>query len=396
VPEAGRFGPFALQMHNPGLFDAYANLAVEVDPAKDELVTVARPPAADPGPTRLGPEIGPDRRVTFHLFAPQASAVSVAGEFMKGSRALQRDAAGHWTVTVGPIEPEIYYYNFTIDGVRTLDPGNPEVKSGSTASTLQSVLQVRGDGPAFYDGQDVPHGEIRTHWYRSKSLGTLRRVNVYVPPGYDRDAAARLPVLYLFHGANGDEQVWTREGRVNLILDNLLAAGAIKPFLVVMPFGYGVPPGTPGEAGQNTARFSQDLLEDVIPLIDGRYHTRADRDHRAIIGLSMGGGESLAIGLNHLELFSSVGGFSPGLSRTADFSAEFAPLMADPAAANRQLHLLWIACGRDDGLFPTAQRFSAFLTAHHVNHVFHESAGEHTWINWRNYLREVSPLLFRE
>ncbi len=396
VPEAGRSGPFALQMHNPGLFDEYANLAIEVDPAQDELITVAGSPAADPGPVRLGPAIGPDRRVTFRLLAPKAAEVSVAGEFMKGSRALQKDAAGRWTATVGPIDPEIYYYNFTIDGVRTLDPGNAEVKSGSTASTIQSVLEVKGDRPAFYDGQDVPHGEVRTHWYHSRSLGTLRRVNVYVPPGYDREGAARLPVLYLFHGANGDENVWTREGHANLIVDNLLAAGKIKPFLVVMPFGYGVPPGTPGEAGQNTAQFSQDLLGDVIPLIDAQYRTMADRDHRAIIGLSMGGGESLSIGLNHLERFGYVGGFSPGLSRTADFSAGYAPLIADPAAANRQLHLLWIACGRDDGLFPTAKRFSAFLTAHHINHVFWESAGEHTWINWRNYLKEISPLLFRE
>jgi enterochelin esterase-like enzyme len=381
-------------MHNPGLFDAYANLAIEVNPARNELVTVARAPADAAAPVRRSPDIAPDGRVTFRLFAPQAHAVAVAGEFMKGPLPLHPDADGLWSATVGPINPEIYYYNFTIDGVRTLDPGNPEVKSGSTPSTIQSVLDVKGDRPAFYDARDVPHGEVRTHWYQSKALRTLRRVNVYVPPGYDRAASARLPVLYLFHGANGDEKVWTREGHVNLILDNLLADGSIKPFLVVMPFGYGVMPGTPGEAGQNTAQFSRDLLGDVIPLIDARYRTRADRDHRAIIGLSMGGGEALSIGLNHLELFSYVGGFSPGLSRTADFSTGFAALMADPAAVNRRLHLLWIGCGRDDGLFPTAKRFSAFLTAHQIEHTFWESPGEHTWINWRNYLKEVSPQLF--
>jgi enterochelin esterase-like enzyme len=356
----------------------------------------AQPPAENSGTPRVvSPEIGPDRRVTFRLLAPQADAVQVSGEFMAGSQALTKDAGGRWSVTVGPIDPEIYYYNFTIDGVRTLDPGNPGVKTGSTAGTIQSILEVRGGGPAFYDDQPVPHGEIRLHWYASKSLGTLRRLSVYVPPGYDRDASARLPVLYLLHGANADETAWTRLGQANLILDNLLAARKITPFIVVMPFGYGVPPGTPGASGRNTARFSEDLREDVIPYIEARYRTRADRDHRAIIGLSMGGGESLGIGLNHLELFSYVGGFSAGLSATTDFTRAYAGLIQDPAASNRLLHLLWLGCGRDDGLFPTARRFSDFLTKNNITHTFHESAGAHTWINWRQYLREVSPLLFR-
>jgi len=390
VPAAGRAGPFALQMHNQGLFDEYANLAIEVNPAVDDLITVK------PAPGRIvSPDIGPDHRVTFRLLAPKASQVSVSGEFMKGSQALEKNAEGLWSTTVGPIEPEIYYYNFTVDGVKTIDPGDPEVKSGSTAGTIQSVLEVGGERPAFYDGQDVPHGEIRTHWYQSKSLGTLRRLTVYVPPGYEQDTA-RLPVLYLFHGANADETAWTRLGHVNLILDNLLAAGKIKPFIVVMPFGYGVMPGAPGESGQNTPQFSKDLRGDVIPFVDSQYRTLADRDHRAIIGLSMGGGESLSIGLNHLELFSYVGGFSAGLSRTANFAAAYAGLIADPAAANRQLRLLWIGCGREDGLFPTAKRFSDFLTENRIVHTFHESAGAHTWTNWRHYLYEVSPLLFQE
>ena len=355
----------------------------------------AQPAGRDPaGPRILSPEIGADHRVTFRLLAPKASEVSVSGEFMEGTRPLVRGAAGLWSVTLGPVDPEIYYYNFTIDGVRTLDPANPAVKSGSTAGTIQSVLEVPGERPAFYDGQAVPHGEIRTHWYRSKSLGTLRSLNVYVPPGYDQNSAARLPVLYLFHGANADETAWTRLGHVNLILDNLLAAGKIRPFLVVMPFGYGVPPGTPGAPGQNTARFSQDLREDVIPYIEARYRTLADRDHRAIIGLSMGGGESLSIGLNHLELFSYVGGFSAGLSASANFAEAYPALVANPAAVNQQLHLLWIGCGRADGLFPTAQRFSAFLSEHGVRHTFWESPGAHTWTNWRHYLNEVAPQLF--
>jgi hypothetical protein len=194
----------------------------------------------------LSPEVGPDRRVTFRLNAPKATEVLLSGEFMQGSRTLEKNPSGLWSLTIGPLDPEIYHYNFTIDGVRTIDPGNPDVKTGSTPSTISSILEVRSETPAFYDGQTVPHGEIRTHWYHSKSLAKLRRLTVYTPPAYDRDSKTRYPVLYLFHGANADESAWHRLGRANLILDNLFAAGKAKPFIVVMPFGYGVPPGSPG------------------------------------------------------------------------------------------------------------------------------------------------------
>jgi len=254
---------------------------------------------------------------------------------------------------------------------------------------------VHGDGPAFYDGQAVPHGEIRTHWYQSKSLDSLRRLTVYTPPDYGRDTRTRYPVLYLLHGANADETAWYRLGRVNLILDNLLAAGKIRPFLVVMPFGYGVPPNTPSAGGRNTEMFAKDLIEDVIPYIQSQYRALTDADHRAIIGLSMGGGESLGIGLSHLELFGYVGGFSAAAGRPADFAKTYAAVIADPAASNRKLHLLWVGCGREDSLFATDKAFADFLGEHNVKHTFFESSGAHTWINWRQYLREVAPQLFR-
>ena len=242
-----------------------------------------------------------------------------------------------WTLTIGPLEPEIYNYNFIIDGVRTIDPGNPKVKTGSTPSTISSILEVRGDRPEFYDEQSVPHGEIRTHWYESKSLKATRRLTVYTPPGYDRNAITRYPVLYLFHGANADETAWTRLGHANLILDNLLAKGKAKPFLVVMPFGYGIPPGTASPApGANLAAFSRDLLEDIIPFIESHYRSFADRDHRAIAGLSMGGGESLGIGLNHLELFSYVAGFSAGI-HTADFQQSYGKFIAGSANCQSEI-----------------------------------------------------------
>ena len=161
-----------------------------------------------------------------------------------------------------------------------------------------------------------------------------------------------------------------------------------------MPFGYGMPPGAPAAPGQNTAQFSNDLIGDVIPFIQSRYRTSTDRDHRAIIGLSMGGGQALAIGLNHLELFSHVGGFSSGLGPAADFSKTYANLIAHPESANAKLRLLWIGCGTDDGAFTASKGLSAFLTEHGIKHTFRASGGAHTWMVWRRYLYEVAPLLF--
>jgi enterochelin esterase-like enzyme len=351
---------------------------------------------AQQAPRIVSPDVAADRRVTFRLHAPKASEVLLSGEFLQGNKALEKDAAGIWSVTVGPIDPEIYHYNFTIDGVRTIDPANAELKTGSTASTLASVLEVRGDRPAFYDGQQVPHGDVRTRWYHSKSLGTLRRLTVYTPPGYDLDPARRYPVLYLFHGANADENAWYRLGRVNLILDNLLASGSTTPFLVVMPFGYGVTPGMPAAPGENTARFGKDLIETVIPYIEENFRASSSREARAIVGLSMGGGQALSIGLDHLDLFSHVGGFSSGLGNAADFPKTYAAAVREPDAANKKLKLLWVGCGREDGAFAASKTLSDFLTQHRIAHTFRETAGAHTWMVWRRYLHEVAPLLFRK
>lgn len=350
------------------------------------------------------PEVGPDRRVTFRVLAPKANEVTLTGEFMEGAKSFEKDEKGLWSVTIGPLEPEIYYYYFNIDGVRAIDLANAKVKTGASAVTIESVLEVPGDGPAFYDGQDVPHGEVRTHWYESKSLKALRRLTVYTPPGYDRNTKIRYPVVYLFHGANADETAWINLGHANLILDNLLAANRAKPFIAVMPFGYGVPPGTgpAPDAGagpsagtgpsDSISLFSRDLLEDVIPFIQSHYRAYSDRDHRAIIGLSMGGRQSLSIGLNHLELFSYVAGFSPGIPNV---QTTFGNLVANPKDTNQKLHLLWVGCGNKDGLFGAAKNFSAFLDEHKIKHTFRESTGAHTWINWRRYLNEVAPLLFQ-
>jgi enterochelin esterase-like enzyme len=387
----------AAQMPSPAAGGATqaGQRAVSVDAARMRTVPVR------------SPEISADRHVTFRLYAPLASSVVLSGEFFKGkTMPLDKNATGVWSVTIGPVPPEIYAYNFTIDGIKTIDPGNYDVKTGSTASTIGSLLTVPADRPTFYDAQNVPHGEIRTDWYDSKSLGSIRRVTIYTPPGYDPSGKTKYPVLYLFHGANADETTWTKLGHVNLILDNLMAAGKIRPFIAVMPFGYPEPPSAPPASETNStataarmgfspvvAGFTRDLLGDVIPYVQAHYPVYTDRTHRAIAGLSMGGIESLDIGLNHLELFSYVGGFSAAIT-PANFSKDFASLTADPKAANRDLRLLWIGCGTDDGLFQVSQSFSQFLTADQIKHTFYKIPGAHTWIVWRQFLAEFAPQLF--
>ena len=359
------------------------------------LVALSAPVVlAQQAPRIVSPEVLPDGRVTFRLNAPKALEASVSGEFLQSATNLEKGSDGVWSVTVGPIEPETYHYNFTIDGVRTIDPSNPNLKTGSTASTISSVLEVRPSAGTFYDARRVPHGEIRTHWYNSKALNAVRRLTVYTPPGYDKGGSTtRYPVLYLFHGANADENAWYRLGRANLILDNLLAAGTIKPFIVVMPFGYGVAPD--GPQSENTAKFREDLVGDVVPFIESTYRAFTDRERRAIFGLSMGGGQALTIGLNNLDLFSHVGGFSSGLGNVANFPKTYAHLIANSEQANKKLRLLWVGCGTEDGAFAASKQFSTFLADNKITHTFRESGGAHTWIVWRRYLNEIAPLLFK-
>jgi enterochelin esterase family protein len=253
--------------------------------------------------------------------------VIVSGDFGADTE-LQKGADGVWSATVGPLAPEMYVYFFLVDGVRLTDPANPQVKIGFVTTTTTSLFTVPGEAPAFYDVQAVPHGEIRTLVYPSKSNGVTRELTVYVPPGYDESPAKRYPVLYLLHGFANDHHSWHRYGRANDILDNLLAQRKIEPFLVVMPLGYGgvsvngdgtgVPPAGAG-AGPfrgDPALYERDLLEDVIPLIDRRYRTIADRTHRAIVGVSMGGGQAGRYGLPPRSMSRSTCCGSPAARRT--------------------------------------------------------------------------------
>lgn len=350
------------------------------------------------------PEVNADRTVTLRFRAPEATAVDVVGEVTmgKGPQPMTRDADGVWTATVGPLAPEIWSYNFRVQGIDIPDPSNPAIKPVPPGLPIASFVEVPGGTPAFYDARPVPHGEVRMVTYESKAMGVTRFLWIYTPPGYDK-SSARYSVLYLLHGNGEAQDGWVMNGRANIILDNLLADGKARPMLIVMPQGHalqaaGIGPlvRIPGETTMYSDRFSKDLLEDVMPLVEKNYRVVADANHRAIAGLSMGGGQALAIGLAHQDLFHYVLGYSAAISaQFMDADAVFRDALANPAGINKKLRLLWLSCGRQDFLYEANRRFAESLKSKGVAVTVREMEGAHVWSVWRNNLNESAALLFK-
>ena len=311
----------------------------------------------------------------------------------QGAQALQKGDDGVWSVTLGPLHPAIYSYTFRIQGVSVLDPVNPMIKRGERTS--ESLFEVPGEAPSPYDIQDSPHGTVHENWYQSKSLNAWRRIDVYTPPGYEAGKGS-YPVLYLLHGSGDTESGWVSIGRANLILDNLIAAGKAKPMIVVMPYGRARQDVYLGAAVPQTdpKAFENDLLQDVMPYAEKLYRISAKPADRAIAGLSMGGGQALSVGLHHLDTFHSVGAFSAAL-RSQTMEEQYKEILADPAGTNKRLKVFYIACGKTDSLFEPAQAFHEILTKKEIRHTFAPSEEGHVWRNWRNYLADFAPQLFR-
>jgi enterochelin esterase-like enzyme len=384
-------------------------------------VATAQPPAnAAPGrggrggaPPVTSPDIAPDRRVTFRLNAPNANSVMVNGEWPGGNRlAMTKDAAGMWSVVTDPIAPEAYFYTFNVDGVTLNDPANPR----------RNVLFVPGPESSPYAVKDVPHGDVRQVWYSSPTMKMRRRMIVYTPPGYDR-SNERYPVLYLLHGWGGDEEEWMNAGYLPEIMDGLLADKKVKPMLVVMPNGHPDEPAAPhvlpttrrpalpgAQVSEMHTRLSaQGLLDDVIPFVEGNYRVKANRESRAVAGLSMGGEQAIFTGLNHLDRFAWIGSFSgafvmlPG--RTAPTSPGETGINAAMLAANfpqlsasavRQLRLLYFSCGTDDTLIASNRDMKNWLKSRQISFVDVETPGyAHVWRYWRVSLIDFAPRLFQ-
>jgi len=356
------------------------------------------PQRPQPPPPLVSPEVHPDNRVTFRFRAPNAKEVMLAREGTEPVR-MEKDEQGVWSVTTDPLEPDFYGYSFEADGVRLIDPSNHLMKPNLL--NTQSMVHVPGPASLPWEINDVPHGVIHHHFYRSGIIGDDRDFYVYTPPAYNPKAKKPYPALYLLHGFSDDASAWTAVGRAHVILDNLIANGKAQPMIVVMPLGYGAPEivsqgftafRDPSLRQRNMQKFREALLNEVIPQVEGAYRVSKDRKSRAIAGLSMGGAESLMTGLNTLDRFAWIGSFSGG-GASEDFKAEFPAL---DSQANKQLRLLWIACGTDDRLIDGNRKFREWLKSQGIQHTDIETPGAHTWMVWRRNLANFAPLLFQK
>ncbi len=401
-------------------------------------------------PVVSSPEVLPDRRIAFRIYAPQAQAIRLAAGDIPGvgqTTQLVKAETGVWEVTLGPVDPGAYRYNFNVDGVATIDPRNHATSESNTS--VWSLVVVPGSD--FMDTKNVPHGAVAEVTYQSTALGAFRRMHVYTPPGYE-NGTTRYPVFYLLHGAGDSDDAWTTVGRAGFILDNLIAAGKAKPMVMVMPAGHTRRATGGGGAGGRTAteEFVQDFTANVVPYVQTHYRVLTDRAHTAIAGLSMGGSQTLHVAIPRLEKYAYVGVFSSGLigafpglaaagrgaaptpapspspapapsatalptlpaaapapaPAAAPIPAAGAPLVAadwekqnaatlDNPALRKGLRVLWFATGKDDFLLPTTNATVDLLKKHGLNATFTETPGGHTWINWRNYLNEFAPRLFQ-
>lgn len=353
--------------------------------------------------------------MTFRLRAPQASRVELVGEVMqgKGPQLMTLGTDGVWSVTIGPLPPEIWIYNFRIHGVDVPDPANISVMPRAAGTANSSFVEVPGDTPAFYDARPVPHGEVRQVLYESRAMGVHRYLWVYTPPNYDR-SNARYPVYYLLHGNGETQSGWMANGRANIILDNLIADGRAEPMIVVMPHGHPIqsasvgpsavvpPDGEPGML--NFRLFTRDLLEQIIPFVERTYRVHADPDRRAIGGLSMGGFQSIEIGLARPDLFGYVLAYSGGFGWlgpqptgvSVESQAPWTAMLANPSAAKKDLRLLFLGSGQQEaGMLAPGQRLVGLLTAQGVNARWSDYPGGHVFSVWRNLLHESVPLLFK-
>jgi enterochelin esterase-like enzyme len=350
------------------------------------------------------PRIHTDLRVTFRLEAPTAHTVQVqpggdGNGLGAGPFDMQQNADGVWSVTTPPVVPGFHYYWLLVDGVAVNDPSS---KTYFGYAKPTSGVEIPEPGVDFYDFQEVPHGEVRVRWYRAQTTGDGRRAYVYTPPGYDTDRERHYPVLYLQHGAGEDERGWTAQGRLNFILDNLIAAGEAAPMIVVMESGYAIPlpaGGPPGPASlpQMGNAFDALLFKDLMPMIDATYRTIADREHRAIAGLSMGGFQALQVGLTHLDTFAWIGAFSGARLEASELQTAYNGVFRDPAAFNQQVRLLWLSAGTaEERFYQAIQSLHAALGQIQIAHEVYVSEGtSHEWQTWRRSLHAFAPRLFR-
>jgi enterochelin esterase family protein len=386
--------------------------ALGQQPTTTATASAARPQFRTP-PRIISPEILPDNKVSFRVYAKDATKITVSGEWQDGpnsTEALVRNDTGLFTLTLGPLKPELYGYTFNVDGARTIDPNNVQVRrDGTRYASFFIIPGIESD--LYVQKPGVPHGNVSKVWYNSPVLGMDRRVYVYTPAGYEK-GNQKYPVFYLLHGAGGDEDAWTNMGRAAQIMDNLIARGKAKPMIVVMTNGNANQAGAPNDVTDVTlqgdamaayqklaGKFEAHLVKDLVPFIENNYKVITGKDNRAIAGLSMGGMQTQTITNDNPGMFSYVGVFSMGIMNFGPQNQDAAKLDQEretkiEALKNSGCKLYWIGVGKDDFLYQSVVKLRSTLDKHNFKYTYRESSGGHTWTNWRIYLSEFAPQLF--
>ena len=355
---------------------------------------IAQPPATPP-PAFESAEVHKDNKITFRYFSVNAKEVKVSTQLASGTQPMTKGENGIWSVTLGPVKPDMYPYNFVVDGIQIADPRNTLIFPNE--GFQNSIVEITGGTPLVHTVQNVPHGTLSYRYYYSPELGT-RPVLIYTPPGYEADTKTKYPVLYLLHGTTDTEETWTKVGRANIILDKLIAEGKAKPMIIVMPYGRAYPVIKKSSGSlrnwENLQEIKKDFLNHLFPFVEKNYRTKEDKEGRAVAGFSGGGGTSLYIGLNNPDLFSWVCGFAPGMLKD-EFDRNNVVAFENPSLTNQRLKLFWIGVGKEDGLYPVISDYLKLLDEKKIKHETLISDGGHTWMNCKLYLSTIAQKLFK-
>jgi len=358
------------------------------------------------GPMAFPPRINADKTVTFQYYSPTAADVKISGQFLKSPSALTKNASGMWSVTVGPVKPDIYPYNFIVDGISVMDPANENFFPNERFKG--SLLDVPADTPQDYDVQNVPHGTVTYEYYPSAE-GTTGSLVVYTPPGYEKNTTKKYPVFYLISGTTDTEETFFKVGHVNFILDNLIAQGKAVPMIVVMPNGNvaaqiaaqkgGLKPGDPvgresKEAVVRSKQFEDDLVKNILPYVEKNYRVTANSQNRAIAGFSRGGGQTLRAAFGNMDKFSYVCAYSSYLT-PQEIESSYKYLVDQPERTNKMFKLLWVSVGSEDFLYQQTVEYMNYLKAKNIKLQSLTTDGGHTWMNVKKYLSATAPLLFK-
>lgn len=335
-------------------------------------------------PTVVSPEVHADHSITFRYYSRTAQRVSVSGEFLKAPVKLNKDTAGIWSITIPSVKPDIYPYSFWVDSVQVADPSNAYIFTNERFK--RSIVEINDDSPLIHSLQNVPHGKVSYEYYKSRTLGTTRTLLVYTPPGFDLNKKIEYPVLYLIHGGSDTEETWTKVGRANLIADNLIAQNKAVPMIIVMPYGNVRP--------KPMADFTADVVNDIIPFIEAKYPAIRESNGRAVAGFSVGGGQTLNIGLTNPDKFAYVCSYAP-FTATEEFKKNFSNWSPDASAMNKQLKLLSISVGTEDFLYESVKQNIAMFNEKNLKLETFIVPGGHTWMNCKLFLANSMQQLFK-